>query len=99
MGQSAVVVLVDRPEQVAQVHQANVDADLLVAKNASPSVVCRSVERFVGRSRMGGLDTGCDVDLDSLDDAAPRAGWPTFRGDQPLATGRKWLALLWAAKR
>lgn len=99
MGQSAVVVLVDRPEQVAQVYQANVDADLLVAKNASPTVVCRSVERFVGRSRLGGLDSTCDVDLDALGEAGSGQGEPAERDDQPLATGRKWLALIWAAKR
>lgn len=99
MGQSAVVVLVDRPEQVAQLHQANVDADLLVAKNASPTVVCRSVERFVGRSRLGGLDSGCDVDLDALGDAALGPDDLAQGGNQPLATGRRWLALIWAAKR
>ena len=42
-----VVVLLDRPEQVSQVHRAQVDADLLVAKSAAPAVVCRSVRRFL----------------------------------------------------
>ncbi|MBK6853144.1 MAG: hypothetical protein IPG93_16465 [Burkholderiales bacterium] len=43
------VVLLDRPEQVAQLLQADIDADLLVAKSAAPTVVCRSVQRFLVR--------------------------------------------------
>ena len=46
MAHTPVVLLLDSPEQVAMVHQAQVDADLLVAKSAAPSVVCRSMQRF-----------------------------------------------------
>jgi DNA-binding NarL/FixJ family response regulator len=47
LADTPVVVLLDRPEQVAQLHQAQADADLLVAKSAAPTVVCRSVQRFL----------------------------------------------------
>ncbi len=49
MVDTPVVVLLDRPEQVAQLLQADIDADLLVAKSAAPTVVCRSVQRFLVR--------------------------------------------------
>lgn len=47
LADTPVVVLLDRPEQVAQLLQAHIDADLLVAKSAAPTVVCRSVQRFL----------------------------------------------------
>jgi DNA-binding response OmpR family regulator len=49
LADTPVVVLLDRPEQVAQLLQAHIDADLLVAKSAAPTVVCRSVQRFLVR--------------------------------------------------
>ncbi len=44
---AALVLLLDHPEDVSQIESVQVDADLLVAKQASPQAVCRSMRRFL----------------------------------------------------